>query len=133
MDRENFKRELQKLINCHSIENGSNTPDFILADYLMACLEGFERANQQREIWYGRNTTPSFKPAPTSIAVTPVDEAYVRERYPHVAEDLAANCLGEIVAYIESGNIKITTEDAANIRTIVGKYFPKYDARKLTH
>jgi len=36
---ENFKQELEHLINKHSMENRSNTPDFILADYLVRCLE----------------------------------------------------------------------------------------------
>jgi capsid portal protein len=51
----NFLEELQDLINIHSKENASNTPDFILAQYLENCLEAFERATQQRETWYGRD------------------------------------------------------------------------------
>lgn len=39
-----FRRELKDLINKHSIENGSDTPDFILAEYLSDCLGAFERA-----------------------------------------------------------------------------------------
>lgn len=51
-----FKRELEALINRHSMENGSNTPDFILAQYLLGCLEGFNAAVNAREAWYGRKT-----------------------------------------------------------------------------
>lgn len=54
-----FEKELKELINKHSIENESNTPDFILAQYLMACLKAFTTAIQQRENWYGRDPTPS--------------------------------------------------------------------------
>ena len=49
-----FLEELTGIINKYSRENASNTPDFILAKYLEACLPAFETAVQQREIWYGR-------------------------------------------------------------------------------
>ena len=49
-----FRGELEQLINRHSVENASNTPNFILADYLCGCLVAFDTAVQQRETWYGR-------------------------------------------------------------------------------
>jgi hypothetical protein len=49
-----FRSELQTLINRHSKENESNTPDFILADYLVGCLNLFDVIVQSREKWYGR-------------------------------------------------------------------------------
>lgn len=33
----NFKSELEKLINRYSQENKSNTPDFILCEYILNC------------------------------------------------------------------------------------------------
>lgn len=54
-----FIRELQNIINRYSKENGSNTPDFILAQYLENCLETFNITIQQRETWYGRDSRPS--------------------------------------------------------------------------
>lgn len=50
----NFEKELQKLLNKHSIENGSNTPDFILSWYLMNCLQTLNILTDKREDWYGR-------------------------------------------------------------------------------
>ena len=47
-----FERELCALINHHSRENESDTPDFILADYMMNCLKAFERATIMRSLWY---------------------------------------------------------------------------------
>ena len=41
-------------INRYCAENGSNTPDFILAGYLMACLEAWNKAVNAREKWYDR-------------------------------------------------------------------------------
>lgn len=51
-----FRSELQQLLNRHSKENGSNTPDFILADHLNRALESFDKAVLEREAWYGRTT-----------------------------------------------------------------------------
>jgi len=56
----NFENQLRKLINETSTESASNTPDFILAQYLSAGLLAFETAVQQRETWYGRDSRPSL-------------------------------------------------------------------------
>ena len=53
-----FRKELEQLINRYSKENDSNTPDFILAQYLQDCLNTFNVAVQQRETWYGRDARP---------------------------------------------------------------------------
>lgn len=49
-----FENELQHLINRYSKENGSDTPDFILAEYMNNCLLAFNQAIEAREKWYGR-------------------------------------------------------------------------------
>jgi hypothetical protein len=49
-----FQDELANLINKYSLENGSNTPDFILALYLQQCLATFNDIMKKRENWYGR-------------------------------------------------------------------------------
>jgi hypothetical protein len=46
--------------DCESKENGSGTPDFILAQYLDGCLENFDKTITAREKWYGR--TPNGEP-----------------------------------------------------------------------
>lgn len=56
-----FQDELERLLNSRSMENGSNTPDFLLAHYLSACLESFDYTVRERESWYGRN--PDVGPA----------------------------------------------------------------------
>jgi len=55
---EDFKKELEEVINRYSMENASNTPDFILANYLLDCLNAFNQACQMRETWYGRDARP---------------------------------------------------------------------------
>jgi hypothetical protein len=49
-----FERELTSLLNSHSAENGSDTPDFLLAEYLLGCLEVYDQTVSARERWYGR-------------------------------------------------------------------------------
>jgi hypothetical protein len=44
-----FQEELSQLINKHSLESGSDTPDFILALYLRLCLSTFDSIMRQRE------------------------------------------------------------------------------------
>lgn len=47
-----FRHALSSIINSYSKENGSNTPDFILAEYLEGCLNTFNAATNQRTNWY---------------------------------------------------------------------------------
>lgn len=49
-----LRHEIEQAVNRVSAENGSNTPDFILAEYLVSSLAAFDRAVQSRERWYGR-------------------------------------------------------------------------------
>jgi len=44
--------DLQHLINRHSRENASDTPDYVLAEYLLNCLCAFEAATRTRDGWY---------------------------------------------------------------------------------
>jgi hypothetical protein len=53
-----FEKEIESAINRCSMENASNTPDFILAHYLGACLSAFNTASRQREDWYGHHLRP---------------------------------------------------------------------------
>jgi len=48
-----FEKELRALLNKHSKESGSNTPDYVLADYLMGCLDAFNTAMTARDSFYG--------------------------------------------------------------------------------
>lgn len=47
-----FEKELESLLNRYSKENGSDTPDFILAEYLTGCLENFNNTVGKRTNWY---------------------------------------------------------------------------------
>jgi hypothetical protein len=53
-----FVQELEHLINRHSVENESDTPDFILAQYLRGCLDVWDHTIRERDRWY------NFQPWP---------------------------------------------------------------------
>jgi hypothetical protein len=56
-----FRKELEQLINRHSLENGSDTPDFMLAGYLVDCLAAFDKAVTQRTRWYTPKEEVSYE------------------------------------------------------------------------
>lgn len=69
-----FEQKLQSLINTYSIENQSNTPDFILVQYIRNCLDAFASATRQRDTWF------SFIPFENSILkdeVPPLQEMQI--------------------------------------------------------
>lgn len=47
-----FAEKLREVINCHCRENSSDTPDFILAEYLFRCLDAFDSATRERDKWH---------------------------------------------------------------------------------
>lgn len=51
---EEFRKELEELINKHSLENNSDTPDFILAEFLKDCLIAYDKATKARNYWYNK-------------------------------------------------------------------------------
>ena len=53
-----FEKKLENLINCYSKENDSDTPDYILAQYISRCLDTFAIITRKRDEWY------NFKPWP---------------------------------------------------------------------
>lgn len=53
--RKKLAADFATAINCNSAENQSNTPDFILAEYLVICLEAFGTVSNMREAWYGHS------------------------------------------------------------------------------
>ena len=47
-----LRRELARTLNRHSAENKSNTPDFILAQFLIEAIRAFDAAVTARDQWY---------------------------------------------------------------------------------
>lgn len=58
MEPRTLRDALRYAINRHSAENGSNTPDYVLARYLELCLEAFDAAVGLRDKHYCLNLFP---------------------------------------------------------------------------
>lgn len=63
-----FIKELETLINRFSKENGSNTPDYILAEYINGCLANFNKTVMKRSEWYGFRDRIGFEVSEKSNA-----------------------------------------------------------------
>lgn len=70
MNKVSFKKELEQLINKYSMENTSNTPDFILAEYLWGCLLNYEDIINRRNSWYS-DIRDSITNVPADINTKP--------------------------------------------------------------
>lgn len=57
-EKKSLQKELEELLNSHCQENVSNTPDFILAEYLLLCLQAFQAASIRRDQWYNVTLSP---------------------------------------------------------------------------
>ena len=64
-----FREELTNLINRHSIENGSDTPDFILSRYLCDCLENFNSITKRRKQWHCEHVFDAMAGRPLDVLV----------------------------------------------------------------
>jgi hypothetical protein len=52
LNRDHFRLELAELINKYGLEHESNTPDYIVAEFMVQSLDAFNLAAQQRAKWY---------------------------------------------------------------------------------
>lgn len=62
MEKQSFQQELTSLLNRHSMETISDTPDFALAIYLMGCLDAFQKAISLRDKFFGIDVFNRHKP-----------------------------------------------------------------------
>lgn len=49
IQKTNLLQSLSEILNMYSRENESNTADFVLAEYLMDCLQAYEKAVNWRD------------------------------------------------------------------------------------
>jgi uncharacterized protein YejL (UPF0352 family) len=47
-------KEIAAVLNRHSVENRSNTPDFMLAEFMLGVLNVYENTLRNREQWRSR-------------------------------------------------------------------------------
>lgn len=79
-----FKDELIAALNRACAESRSNTPDFILAHYLIGCLNAFDVAVNERTAWYDPKIRAG---AAQETEVAPIPCNLPFERTPHHAAD----------------------------------------------
>jgi hypothetical protein len=48
-----LRDEIERAINHQNAESGSDTPDWILSEFLLGCLKAFDAATNDRARWYG--------------------------------------------------------------------------------
>lgn len=84
-----LRKEIEVAINRNSAENGSDTPDFILAEFLTDALAAFDRAVTAREKWYGRDPRPSEIGIPMTSPTAPIESSNVA-----IADKLGATLRG---------------------------------------
>lgn len=63
-----LETKLKGLINEECRENDSNTPDYLLAEFMMNCLDAFELISNKREVWYGVELEPGCSISKDDIA-----------------------------------------------------------------
>ena len=104
-----FRDHLTQVINHWSVENGSNTPDFILARYLASALTAFEGSTIERDRWYGRdhgNSPAQEAPMPdTNLSPIP-DGKPLYQLYRETLDDLRKLC-----AYCATGEGSLSGDD----------------------
>ncbi len=54
-ERRTFEQDIAEVLNRHSAENNSGTPDYILAKFLHGCLQVFDVTVSHRTKWFGMN------------------------------------------------------------------------------
>ena len=75
-----FTKDLEGVINRYSKENGSNTPDFILAEFLTQVLVAWDGAIRSREEWYGRGFSAGSLNASAKTATAPLTDTQFFEQ-----------------------------------------------------
>jgi hypothetical protein len=88
--RNELVRSFASAVNRHSLENDSNTPDFILAEFLIGCLHVFGTATRAREDWYGHHHAPGQDAAPPSAAASAEPDPEPNVSMPNTWPGLAA-------------------------------------------
>ena len=72
----NFRKDLEAIINAHGIEEKSNTPDFILAQFLIVSLMNLEEIIKERDKWYDHEEVIENLEKNNSVLKQELEEIY---------------------------------------------------------
>lgn len=92
-----FEQELVGLLNKHSMENYSGTPDWILTEYIRKSLEAFDVAVRLRASWRGEDITVP------ALLQPPFSEETVRTNFRNLSPDIKAQIV-EVVNNVLAPN-----------------------------
>jgi hypothetical protein len=59
-----LQEEIRAVLNRHSAENISDTPDYILASFLTACLDAWNGSTVERDRWHGFRSSVGLSAGP---------------------------------------------------------------------
>lgn len=105
-----FRSDLKHLLNRHSMENVSGTPDFILADFLQGVLHMYEDAVQKRGNW--RHETVEFEPWKT-LQNHQTDSSDDRTNFQKIMDDIE-----EAVSLLRKNIIEHMLRDPGFVSTL---------------
>ena len=54
-DYQEIVRDIARVVNMYSLEQESQTPDYILAEYMLKSLSDLNRLMRDRDYWYNGN------------------------------------------------------------------------------
>lgn len=129
----NLREALADALNRFCAENGSNSPDFILAEYVASSLIAFDNAVNARERWHGRKVelldtaddAPRVEGAEANSPVPPLEQAIVAagaDKAPRIkAEQVDAEIVGETYTLLPSGRVTVCELTMQNGFTVRGE------------
>ena len=104
MNRSQLRTDIEMAINRNSAENGSDTPDFILAEYLMTCLEAFDKTVHARSDWYSHHCRiGSCDHSPTKCVEPPVESKVEVKADTITKEPICKSCVKRSTCYFAQG------------------------------
>ena len=57
-DYQEIVRDIARVVNMYSLEQESQTPDYILAEYMLKSLSDLNRLMRDRDYWYYGSVDP---------------------------------------------------------------------------
>lgn len=111
-DMSDFLKELEDLINRHCMENESNTPDYLLAEYLCGCMKVFATTTAARDKWWGNKN--SIVDRCESSELTHIDSKSKRMTSIEIKDQLIHTLLAQIVELLGTKSELLSVVNSQN-------------------
>jgi hypothetical protein len=124
-----LEHDIRETINRCSAENESNTPDYVLARFLVGCLSAFHTATREREQFFGVAHEPGQKPAILTDQVEKPDSDWTASAPASVVHAVQAyREIEEIVAVTEAEDRAACSRAFLHVRKVVHDVIRKQPA-----